>query len=118
MTACPSDMIIQRYVMAVFYYSTNGDDWDECNAPGDFGSVSSIESANEACTLTTTNSTQIFLGDIRGTNAWLSPESECLWGGVSCYPENSPNAFNVNAIEFGKLHSILFKGILLLNKNL
>mmetsp|Transcript_14530 Transcript_14530/g.30555 ORF Transcript_14530/g.30555 Transcript_14530/m.30555 type:complete len:529 (+) Transcript_14530:57-1643(+) len=100
MVACPSDMLIQRYVLAVFYYSTDGDNWKICNAPDDFGSTEAIESANQACNLTTTNATAIFPDDIRGTNAWLSPDSECLWGGVSCYPEDSPSAFNVNVIEF------------------
>ncbi len=102
MVACPSDMLIQRYVLAVFYYSTDGDNWKNCNAPDDFSSTEAIENANQACNLTTTNATAIFPDDIRGTNAWLSPDSECLWGGVSCYPEDSPTALDVNVIEFGK----------------
>mmetsp|Transcript_35920 Transcript_35920/g.48219 ORF Transcript_35920/g.48219 Transcript_35920/m.48219 type:complete len:91 (-) Transcript_35920:536-808(-) len=33
--SCPQESkFVQRYIMAVFYYSTNGDYWNECNAPG------------------------------------------------------------------------------------
>ncbi|KAL3803334.1 hypothetical protein HJC23_009298 [Cyclotella cryptica] len=107
---CPSNgsverqAIIQRYVMALFYYSTNGNDpvnnptWKECAAPNVFNQAS-VDVANNKCKLTTTNSTQIFPDDVRGTNAWLTPESECTWGGVSCYPESSSDAGKVNAIE-------------------
>jgi len=94
------DALKQRYALAVFYYSTNGDDWKQCSAPEDFDDDDSIRAANEACTLTTANATAIFPNDVRGTNAWLSPESECLWGGLSCYGANTPNAFKVNVVEF------------------
>jgi len=91
---CPStnteerEAIIQRYVLAVFYYSTNGNDpvndptWKECTGPTQF-TLSGVNAANDLCSLTTTNSTQIFPDDVRGTNAWLTPDSECTWGGVS-----------------------------------
>ncbi|EED87556.1 predicted protein [Thalassiosira pseudonana CCMP1335] len=48
---CPSDdaavqqLIVQRYVMAVFYYSTNGDEWKECSAPNRF-TVNTITNAD------------------------------------------------------------------------
>ena len=58
---CPgAPGLVQRYTLGVFYYSTEGDSWKECNAPGDFSSETSISAANSACTLTTTNATQIF----------------------------------------------------------
>lgn len=91
---CPStdiderDSIIQRYVLALFYYSTNGNNpvnnptWKECTAPKLF-TQAGVNAANMNCDLTTTNSTQIFPDDVRGRNAWLGPESECTWGGVS-----------------------------------
>jgi len=104
---CPDDAeedadssLLQRYTLAVFYYSSNGDEWKQCNAPEDFDSQQSIDDANTACKLTTVNATTIFPNDFRGTNAWLTPESECLWGGISCYAENTPNAFEVNVVEF------------------
>jgi len=98
---CPQNEndLIQRYTLAVFYYSTNGDDWKECNAPSDFDSQASIAAANSACTLTTVNATTIFPNDVRGTKAWLTPESECTWGGVSCYSSGT-NEGRVNVIEF------------------
>ena len=104
---CPDDdeegadsSLVQRYALAVFYYSTNGDEWKQCNAPEDFENQQSIDDANTACKLTTINATTIFPNDFRGTNAWLTPESECLWGGISCYAANTPNAFEVNVVEF------------------
>ena len=98
---CPDDdSLVQRYTLAVFYYSTNGDDWKECNAPSNFDRQASIAAANSACTLTTVNATTIFPNDVRGTNAWLTPESECKWGGISCYASNTPNAIKVNVVEF------------------
>ena len=98
---CPDDdNLIQRYTLAVFYYSTDGNNWNECNAPDDFSAPVSIANANSACTLTTVNATTIFPNDIRGSNAWLTPGSECRWGGISCYPTTSGNALKVNVIEF------------------
>ena len=98
---CPDDdSLEQRYSLAVFYYSTNGGNWKKCKAPSDFSSQASITAANIACTLTTVNATAIFPNDIRGTNAWLTPGSECLWGGISCYASNTPNSNKVNVVEF------------------
>ena len=77
----------QRYVLAVLYYSTNGDTWTYCSAPPrDTNDENGIaRRANEKCNLTTANATVLFPNDIRGTDAWLTPSNECLWGGVSCY---------------------------------
>ncbi|KAL3936301.1 MAG: hypothetical protein SGBAC_008350 [Bacillariaceae sp.] len=71
---CPQDdSWIQRYVMAVFYYSSNGDRWFQCQSPDDAGL--SVSEANAACNLTTS---------AEGLNAWLTPDSECLWAGITC----------------------------------
>lgn len=74
---CPSAPdLTQRYVLAVFYYSTIGASWTQCNAPTDFESQEAIDIANANCNITG--------GD--GTDAWLTPSSECTWGGVFCIP--------------------------------
>ena len=98
---CPDDAsIVQRYALAVFYYSTEGNDWFTCSAPAEFDQAS-IDLANASCNLTTTNATEIFPNDVRGTDAWLTPGSECQWGGVSCYGTDSgPDAFKLSVIEF------------------
>ena len=87
MAPCPTDAnIIQRYVLAVLYFSTNGDSWTYCSAPPrDTNDENGIARANEKCNLTTANATVLFPNDVRGTDAWLTPSNECLWGGVSCY---------------------------------
>lgn len=82
--ACPQDVktATQRYVMAVFYYSTGGAAWNECSAPADPNDAESVREANEACTIQ---------GDGpgndggRGSDAWLGPGSECRWGGAFCF---------------------------------
>lgn len=57
---CPGDTkLIQRYVMALLYYSTDGDNWTECSE-GDLGCP---------------------------TNPYLSSENECTWFGNTCDAE-------------------------------
>jgi hypothetical protein len=74
---CPQDpTLIQRYSMAVFYYSTEGDDWFECSAPPDFSSQESIAEANANC--------DIIVPGSESSDAWLTPSSECDWGGAAC----------------------------------
>ena len=56
---CPGDKkLIQRYIMAVFYFATGGDLWSQCNA-----------AINSFCPQ----------GD-----RFLTGVSECRWGGTSC----------------------------------
>lgn len=73
---CPTDpSVIQRYVMAVFYYSTRGDRWRQCQAPTDFSSAKAIAAANSDCKLQAPGGS---------SRAWLTPDDECDWGGVAC----------------------------------
>jgi len=53
------DLLLQRYAMAVLYFSTKGDNWAQCSASGD-----------SPC-------------DDRA--AFLSNSSVCEWGGISCH---------------------------------
>jgi hypothetical protein len=79
---CPDDpSLVQRYTLAVVYYSTNGNRWTQCNAPNDFADPASIAAANANCAL------EPFPGT--GSDAWLTPDSECRWGGVVCGPFGS-----------------------------
>ena len=87
---CPQDpTLIQRYSMAVFYYSTDGNDWFQCNAPSDFGSEEAIAEANANCNLVVEGS--------NSSDAWLTPSSECDWGGVAC----TASGF-IDRLDFGK----------------
>lgn len=77
-TDCWDDaQYIQRYILATFYYSTNGDKWETCSQP------SNIRSQQ-----------QCRLGD-RSQYAnqngfkWLTCNDECGWGGLSC--ESGPD---------------------------
>jgi hypothetical protein len=64
---CPDDpKILQRWALAVVYFSTGGDDWLQC---------SGSPSATDAC-----GSVAPFLGKER----FLSTSNECEWAGISC----------------------------------
>ena len=61
-TVCPGDTkLIQRYVMALFYYSTEGDSWNTCSQ------------TDTACAIGT---------------SYLAPVNECEWSGSACDAEN------------------------------
>jgi hypothetical protein len=89
MFLCPDDPIVrQRYVMGVFYYSTRGNRWRQCRAPTDLSDPVAIEQSNFECNIA------VPLG---GSDAWLTPSSECNWGGLLCNEENQ-----VSRIDFGR----------------
>jgi Leucine-rich repeat (LRR) protein len=64
---------VQRYILAVFYFSTNGDEWDNCgrNDP--------------------------ICGGDPDEESWLSEASECVWVGLNC-----TNNANVDQIFFAR----------------
>mmetsp|Transcript_11836 Transcript_11836/g.25641 ORF Transcript_11836/g.25641 Transcript_11836/m.25641 type:complete len:500 (-) Transcript_11836:344-1843(-) len=89
---CPADpTLVQRYVMAVFYFSTDGPNWIQCSAPDDLSDPASVAAANAACSL------EVEIGE-GGTDAWLTAVSECNWGGVACEPDSN----EMDRIEFEK----------------
>lgn len=72
---CPSDptgVFIQRYVMATLYFATNGNDWSNCTR-------------SEVSTWTPCPG---------GASRFLSPASECTWGGCKC--DGSGNIVTIN----------------------
>ena len=90
---CPEDpTLVQRYVMAVFYFSTEGPSWIQCSAPEDLSDPASVAEANANCNL------DVELGQ-GGTDAWLTAVSECNWGGVACDVTDG----TMERIEFGKI---------------
>ena len=114
--------LLQRYIMAAFYYATNGDNWKECTAPIHYTSTSVITNANEKkCTRTitaqssevlafvleqafsdtTTTAEQQQHGRKIGTQAWLTPVDTCDWGGLACsYYNISSGYYAIDQIEF------------------
>jgi hypothetical protein len=77
---CPDDeKILQRWVLAVMYYSTGGDEWTQCSAD---------------------ETVQDFCGSAfpfeNGQERFLSASNECEWAGISCNFQNC-----VTEIEFG-----------------
>ena len=82
-TLCPDAIkLIQRYVLAVIYYSTGGDAWFKCSA----SSNASDECGNEA--------------PFFNKSRFLSSENECSWAGIRC-----SDTLCVTQIEFGTLIS-------------
>lgn len=100
---CPDDpKALQRYILAVFYFSTDGDNWNECSRPESYDSMS-IDEANDNCSVRTTpiaggQLNPSFLPTTEGTFAWLTPVYECEWAGITCRVETTC----VDRIEFGK----------------
>lgn len=90
---CPDDeeALIQRYVATVFYFSTGGGSWNQCNAPEDL-SPDAVERANEQCRVRAAT----FPDLTSESNAWLTGSSECEWGGLACLPNGS-----IGELSFG-----------------
>jgi hypothetical protein len=62
-------LLLQRYILALFYISLSGDSWTLCSA----------SSSNDGGITTSGNS------DCPSSEArWLSESSECLWYGIQC----------------------------------
>jgi hypothetical protein len=78
-TTCPGVKLVQRWVLATFYFSTGGDQWFECSA--------SIN-ASDACGT---------MAPFVGKKHFLSEDNECFWAGITCDMENC-----VTQIEFGE----------------
>jgi len=92
MFLCSDDpLVTQRYVMGVFYYSTRGNRWRQCRAPTDFSDPVAIEQSNLECNIALPQG---------GSDGWLTPSSECNWGGLQCNEENL-----VSRIDFGTRRS-------------
>jgi len=95
--------MIQRYVMAVFYYATDGDNWDQCSAASDFSDAEAVAEADAACDrVVTPFPLSNRVGDT-STDAWLGPVNECEWGGIACWGANRPNLnLCIDQLDFGK----------------
>ena len=94
MMICPNDSntchTVQRYVMAVFYFSTEGYQWSSCSAPKDYQCAAEIAKANAGCDVTVTSHYSSDRIGALDSKAWLTPAHECSWGGVACWGENVP----------------------------
>eukprot|EP00978_Attheya_sp_CCMP212_P020603 scaffold59150_cov40-Attheya_sp.AAC.1 len=91
--------LTQRYVMAVFYYSTNGDDWINCNDEN---------SANPSPCIAIDGTNSINNQDFspcypNATEPWLSSASECEWCGNSC---NNNGRFPYRNVSNGTITDI------------
>jgi hypothetical protein len=88
---CPEDKsLVQRYTLATLYFSTNGDRWLTCNKPDNVSDAEAVAQANEECTIAPVSGS--------GSDAWLTPGSECSWGGVIC-----DSNLQAEQIDIGKL---------------
>jgi hypothetical protein len=105
MMVCPNDTTchaVQRYVMAVLYFSLKGYQWTECSAPKDYECEEELSLTESKCDLLPyphyPNQTRI---GYLYTKPWLSPTHECMWGGCACHGEDEPEiAWCMDQIEF------------------
>jgi hypothetical protein len=66
---CPEDSnVLQRYILAILYFSTNGDAWNECT-----------QARETICT----------------GEPFLSGTNECQWGGISCDSQGQVTKINI-----------------------
>jgi hypothetical protein len=80
---CPDDPnALQRYTLAVFYYSTFGDNWLDCSAMPNFE-----EGTCDSVTVGTRGNDDS--PKITGNYVWLSPVNECTWAGVQCMEDTA-----------------------------
>ncbi len=96
--------MVQRYILAVFYFAMNGNDWSQCSAPDDFESDASVEAANLECerVVTPFGVTNDRVG-AESSDAWLTPVNECEWGGVACWGADTPNLnLCLDQLDFGE----------------
>jgi len=76
----------QRFILAAFYYSTQGESWTQCSDNKDLPCNASP-----------------FGGDVSyGQERWLSDFNECTWFGVRCNMRNSINEGYITGIWLGK----------------
>lgn len=97
---CPNNSsceLIQRYVMAVFYYSTGGEKWVNCGAASTVCNPSGSTYngfATSAC----------FEG---ASERWLAPVSSCRWCGNVCDDLNHITC--ITQIDIGENPRVQFK---------
>lgn len=84
---CKQDQWVQRYALAVLYFSTEGNNWKSCSAP------QNIESTDEC-------KVKSKYGKVTGSK-WLTCNAACDWAGTGC--SNDDNNLNVIDIEDNKL---------------
>ena len=78
---CKQDQWVQRYALAVLYFSTQGNNWNSCSAP------QNIES-NDECKV------KSVYGKENGYK-WLTCNTECDWAGTGCNNGNNLNAIDI-----------------------
>jgi len=83
-TTLSMNQILQRYALAVFYFSTGGDKWTQCS----------------------TQSSLCRLRDV-SSNHFLSDDDECTWGGIAC--DSTGNVIGINIDYNGLSGAIPFR---------
>ena len=96
--------MVQRYILATFYYATEGGDWTQCSAPADLDDQASVAVANAQCNRVVT---PFGVANQRvgatSTDAWLGPVNECQWGGIACWGADTPNLnLCIDQLDFGE----------------
>jgi hypothetical protein len=74
-TTLSMNQLLQRYILAVFYFSTGGEKWTHCSKQSSLCRLHNVSS-----------------------NHFLSNDNECTWGGIAC--DSTGNVIAINIGEF------------------
>ena len=101
--------LMQRYILATFYFATEGTNWKQYTSPDSFPGrgfedPASVTEENDACDCTVTRFSvaNIRVG-VMSTDTWLGPVNECEWGGITCWSTDTLNLnLCVDQLHFGR----------------
>lgn len=89
--------LVQRYSLAVFYYSTNGDDWRMC------GKNSKLTCKPEYFKISSDTENANINWEI--SEDWLSQAHECYWAGVKCKTSLIKNpVLNIDRVDLKSMY--------------
>jgi Leucine-rich repeat (LRR) protein len=84
--------VVQRYIMVLFYFAMNGNEWSNCRA-----------------------SNSIDFGVCTGGQRWLEESHECEWFGLSCEGDGKPEAIKTIVLKKNNLKGAIPVELFLIN---
>jgi hypothetical protein len=90
--------LVQRYILAVFYFSTKGANWDSCSEPEDIESTDRCDVQSNYGFNPVERDDEVKVS--RGFH-WLTCNSECTWSGANCNNSKLLTAIDIEKNNLG-----------------